>query len=1117
MSARFWFSYVSSCHLCLLLVLSLIHLCVCNQNIDDVLCLESERQALLQFKHGLVDEANRLASWGGKEIDCCKWAGIACDNSTGHVRQIHLPALDGNCGYYVQPFGLIYEETKEFEDAIKQRLGGSLSPSLLHLKQLRHLDLSCNDFGDIQVPNFIGSLKNLEYLNLSYSNFGGIIPPQFGNLSQLHVLSLGDYPNGSGSTSMTNMHWLSSLRMLHHLDMSNVDLSKETNWLQVINTLPSLAQLHLSNCQLLHIHPQVSSFNLTSLSLLDLSGNNFNTSVPPWMFDISSLVSLDLSGCNFHGPIPSSIYSFRNLTSLQLLHVSENDFMNSSLVLNGLSSIGGHLSLLDMKSCSISSSVLESLHNLTSLQSLDLSENQLTNIIPKSLGNFCNLRDMDLSDNDLGNTDFTNLLESFDKCKSPSLESLQLRFSGLSGRLPDQLGQLIHLEHLELEYNHIAGTIPDSIGMLSSMKTLDLSGNLIFGPIPFSIGRLSLLENLDFSYNQLNGSIPDSIGRLSSLIKLDLSNNQLDGNIPDSIGQLSLLMELDLSYNQLNDSLPNSLGQLSKLKELKFFNNLLTGDVTEAHFAKLSSLKSLNDKRFSSKDLKEGNNLTLRLQLANWIPPFQIEWLILEDWCLGPRFPFWLGSQKKLQNLDMSNTGISHMPPESFWRSFPNLIYLDMSKNHIQGPLLSIPAGLYTLDLSSNKFRGNLPDLSNISLPIQLDLSNNSFTGSLHHVLCPHDVQWTKSLNLGYNSFSGVIPECWEKFSERLYFLNLENNNLSGGIPRTLGSSYTLRALNLRGNKLSGSFPVSLMNLTGLEILQLGGNELVGSIPAWFGRNLSLLRLLNLRSNHFDGNIPPELCYQKLIQILDLANNNLSGNIPRCFNNFSVLSGVENTSTETFNYRAVDISENVIISDSLVAKGQIHAYDSILHLVMLMDLSNNRFSGNIPVELTTLQKLQSLNLSRNQLTGSIPEKIGNINALESFDVSLNKLSGELPVSLSSIEFLSSFNVSYNNLTGTIPSSTQFHSFDESSFLGNLLCGDPLPSCAVEVPDTVDQNEDDVSHRAEWGLIICIVLGFLAGFWFVVAPLMISNSWRLAYFRFLGKLWYMMSDVMHKYC
>ncbi|KAI3802599.1 hypothetical protein L1987_30738 [Smallanthus sonchifolius] len=219
-------------------------------------------QALLHFKHGVIDETNRLDSWV-TGTDCCGWAGIACDNSTGQVIR---------------------------------------------------------------------------------------------NLSKLHMLCLGKFSNENypplESTSMTSMKWVASLAMLQHLDMSGVDLSKAVDWLPVINTLPSLVQLHLSGCNLANIHPYVPSLNLTSLSLLDLSYNDFHSSVPKWIFSIISLVSLDLSGCDFHGPVPSSIYSFRNLTSLKLLHVNRNAFMNSSFVLKELSS--SNLISLDISVCGVS-------------------------------------------------------------------------------------------------------------------------------------------------------------------------------------------------------------------------------------------------------------------------------------------------------------------------------------------------------------------------------------------------------------------------------------------------------------------------------------------------------------------------------------------------------------------------------------------------------------------------------------------------------------------------------------------------------------------------------------------------------------------------------------------
>ncbi|KAJ9539783.1 hypothetical protein OSB04_026289 [Centaurea solstitialis] len=1122
----------SSSYFCLLLLMSLFPFSLSTNKKSDVLCMDVERQALLRFKHGLIDRAGRLASWVDDEKECCKWAGIVCDNVTGHVHQIRLHGADGHC--YLDYYSTTLKEREETKN---QMLGGNLSSSLLNLKQLNHLDLSCNDFAGIQVPSFIGSLRNLRYLNLSSSKFAGTIPPQLGNISELQVLCLGSFYDRSDPfefTSIFNMHWLSNLRSLHHLDMSRVDLSKAINWLQVINTLPSLVELHLSYCHLPDIHPFVPRLNITSLSLLDLAGNYFDNSlVPRWVFSITSLVSLDLRGCNFHGPIPSSTDSFRNLTALKLLHVSVNDFMNSSAVLKALSSIGallrfkhglidragqlaswvddekecckwagivcdnftghvhqfhlrgvdghchlgdytihkesqettnqmlggnlsssllnlkqlkhldlscndfawiqvpsfigGNLISLEISSCNVLSSDLVALHNLTSLLNLDLSLNQLTNTIPKSLGNLCNLRHLNMEDNNFENTSLTIFLGSFFECTSPSLESLSLEHSQLSGHLP------------------------------------------------YSIGRFSFLRSLSLGENFISGSIPHSIGSLSSLEMLDLWNNQLNGSLPDSVGLLSKLDYLDISYN------------------------LLTGLVTEAHFAKLARLEVL---------LGDGNNLALRPHVENWIPPFRLRRLSLSSWDLGPHFPLWLQLQRDLKVLDISNTKISSFIPESFWRSIPKLHELNMSQNNIQGRLFGIPTMLAIIDLSFNNFSGHLPELSKSSQVIILDLSHNSFVGSLRRLLCLNGGESLTFLNLADNQLSGVVPECWMN-RPSLMVLNLQNNNLSGVIPRTLGSLSSLALLNMCSNKLSGRLPASLRNLTNLEILQLARNELVGRIPTWFGTEFSRLRLVNLRSNKFHGEIPHELCDLNVIQILVLAHNNLSGNIPRCFNKFSVLSGKKMTSGGLIS-NLMPFGPERLNSASLVTKGREDTYNTILRLVMILDLSSNNLSGQIPNELMELQALQSLNLSRNQLTGRIPEKIGDMQDLESFDVSQNQLSGKLPMSLSVLSFLSSFNVSYNNFTGRVPSSTQLQGFDESSFFGNQLCGKPLTkSCeaAYKVPDR-DPQGGLASNGTDWGLVISMVAGFVVGFWIVLAPLIASTTWRIAYFRSLGNLRYL---------
>ncbi|MFS7928910.1 putative leucine-rich repeat domain superfamily [Helianthus anomalus] len=316
--------------------------------------------------------------------------------------------------------------------------------------------------------------------------------------------------------------------------------------------------------------------------------------------------------------------------------------------------------------------------------------------------------------------------------------------------------------------------------------------------------------------------------------------------------------------------------------------------------------------------------LALRPHQANWVPSFQLETLYISFWDLGPQFPLWLLMQRNLSLLEMRNTNISSTMPESFWRTFPNLEFLDMSQNQIQGRLFEIPATLVVVDLSSNLFKGELPKLFNNSFQAMLDLPNNSFTGPLHHFLCAYGRKRAEALILAYNHLFGVIPECWVKWPN-LSFLNLENNNLSGVIPTTLGSLTFLQSLNMCKNKLSGRLHVSLKNLTSLQILQLATNRLVGSIPTWIGIELSSLRILNLRSNNFDGNITHEICYLTTLKILDFAHNNLSGNIPRCFNNFSVLS--KNKTPEIgqllfLEFEYIDIAG----SASLVVKGQEYTY-----------------------------------------------------------------------------------------------------------------------------------------------------------------------------------------------
>ncbi|KAH9803647.1 Leucine Rich Repeat family protein expressed [Citrus sinensis] len=340
----------------------------------------------------------------------------------------------------------------------------------------------------------------------------------------------------------------------------------------------------------------------------------------------------------------------------------------------------------------------------------------------------------------------------------------------------------------------------------------------------------------------------------------------------------------------------------------------------------------------------------------------------------------------------------------------------------------------------------------------------------------------------------------------RLRTLNLGNNNFTGSLPMSIGTLTSLRSLNLRNNRLSGVIPTSFKNFSILEALDVGENELVGSIPTWIGERFSRLMILILRSNKFHGDFPIQLCRLASLQILDVAYNSLLGTIPRCINNFSAMATADSSDQSSDILYAFSGDNKIVEDTSLVMKGFLVEYNSILNLVRSIDISMNNFSGEIPVEVTNLQGLQSLNLSHNLFTGRIPDNIGVMRSIESLDFSANQLSGQIPQSMSNLSFLNYLNLSNNNLNGEIPSSTQLQSFDASSFAGNDLCGAPLSSCTEKNAIVTDDqnrigNEED-GDEVDWTLYVSMALGFVVGFWCFIGPLLSNKRWRYKYFHFL---------------
>eukprot|EP00252_Welwitschia_mirabilis_P015161 TRINITY_DN3335_c0_g1_i1.p1 TRINITY_DN3335_c0_g1~~TRINITY_DN3335_c0_g1_i1.p1 ORF type:complete len:647 (-),score=89.42 TRINITY_DN3335_c0_g1_i1:196-2136(-) len=105
-------------------------------------------------------------------------------------------------------------------------------------------------------------------------------------------------------------------------------------------------------------------------------------------------------------------------------------------------------------------------------------------------------------------------------------------------------------------------------------------------------------------------------------------------------------------------------------------------------------------------------------------------------------------------------------------------------------------------------------------------------------------------------------------------------------------------------------------------------------------------------------------------------------------------------------------------------------------------LQDNQFSGPLPSFFSSWSNLVKLDLAFNRFSGSIPNSINSLTRLDTLYLQDNNLTGTLPALR--LPSLGNFNVSNNDLTGSIPSSLSH--FSQSAFLGNGLCGDPLPSC-----------------------------------------------------------------------
>ncbi|KAK3155814.1 hypothetical protein QOZ80_2AG0099020 [Eleusine coracana subsp. coracana] len=503
-------------------------------------------------------------------------------------------------------------------------------------------------------------------------------------------------------------------------------------------------------------------FRLSSLRVLNLSYNAFDSVLPKSLAPLSSLQVLDVSQNSFEGAFPAGLGSCADLATV---NASGNNFVGPLPVdlANATS-----LEVLDLRGSFFEGGIPAAYRSLTKLKFLGLSGNNITGKIPPELGELESLESLIIGYNVLDGgipPELGNLA---------SLQYLDLAVGNLDGPIPAELGKLPSLTSLYLYKNNLEGKIPAEVGNISTLVFLDLSDNLLSGPIPEEVSQLSHLRLLNLMCNHLDGTVPPSIGdKMTSLEVLELWNNSLTGPLPASLGRNAPLQWVDVSSNLFTGPVPPGICDGKALVKLIMFNNGFTGGVPAGLASSCASLVRVR---------MQGNRL-------------------------NGTVPVGFGKLPLLQRLELAGNDLSGEIPVDLATS-SSLSFIDVSRNRLQ---YSLPSNIFTMPTlqsflaSDNLISGSIPDdFQDCPALAALDLSNNRLVGTVPSSLA--SCQRLVKLNLRRNRLEGEIPSALAKMPA-MAILDLSGNALTGTIPESFGSSPALETLNLAYNNLSGPVP----------------------------------------------------------------------------------------------------------------------------------------------------------------------------------------------------------------------------------------------------------------------------------------------------------------------
>ncbi|XP_062217200.1 receptor-like protein 3 [Phragmites australis] len=513
------------------------------------------------------------------------------------------------------------------------------------------------------------------------------------------------------------------------------------------NYLTGLLSLNLSSNSLSGELPSQLLFS-RSIAILDVSFNNLNGDLPKLPSSRGSAMQvINISSNLFTGQIPST--TLESTTNLASLNMSNNSFTGQ--ILSTICVNKPFFAVLDLSFNQFNGSIPAELGNCSALRVLKAVHNKISGTLPDELYNATSLEHLSFPNNLLQGALSPELI-----VKLGNLVILDLAENGLTGKIPDSIGQLKRLEELHLEYNSMSGELPSTLSKCSNLTTIILRSNSFHGELKkVNFSTLSNLKNLDFMLNKFTGTVPESLYFCNNLIALRLSSNKLHGQLSPGLGNLKSLKFLSLS----NNSFTNITNAFQVLKNSGNLTTLLIGTNFKGNIphwpSKLRNLREI---------FLYNNQLT------------------------GP-IPVWIKSLSLLSVIDISNNRLAGEIPTA-------LMEMPMLQSEKISYQVVFQLPVYTTPSLQYRKVNYCPKL--------LNLGDNELTGVI-----PPEIGHLKALtalNLSFNNFHGEVPQSIGNLTN-LQVLDLSNNHLTGAIPAALENLHFLSDFNISNNDIEGPIP----------------------------------------------------------------------------------------------------------------------------------------------------------------------------------------------------------------------------------------------------------------------------------------------------------------------